>query len=764
MHSNCPSVLSAFSALKISRPANDGDMRNIRPLGKPSFKGLRRTPCFARNTGLDAIFSIEDFKTEALKLTSATIVKAGYNRVWGHRPTAPISRVPLEKSANERQSILHTPNLEPITAFSPPPHPAAAPILTCLPSPKSNQLGSKLLKPESSALVDPLHASGSLVLSFSLQNAVEEQSAVAPIVTHLPSPQTSQPERERLTPADLQHPSGSRFLSFSLQKAAAIPCLTPLPSIKASQMEFGTNIVTLEQDIISFPYASSFNTTQKQFAIKAKLLHPPSGSRFLQSSPQEVPSQRQLEQGIIPHLLPQLTAAQSPASPLSPMALDFTFGSFAAEGWESPHRNVGLDLFAAEQSSYLSNFLPNTFPPAQSLLFLCPPSPPPPKRINFKPFSPEEDTVSLPPSPETASNRLDITFPFRGLDDKFPVNTLPSLLLAPTQGDFPVSVCDPNQNFQHHTVPYTPLPPTQDFIAPSPLPLALLLSPWPAAPPPSNELNIKIAGLHGYLNAENYKPQVTHFLLSRGNQVENSLIVVWQLSHVDNGGARGIMSLKALFTQLDEKVLDSERTALSSFSKLSITVPDLVKDITPYNDLLQPVEEDDSIDLVNAVDLLEFAWNGDFVVFASKFKNLSFVTLTVLNVKNSDISIEDAVTLLHSCPDLQTASLGTIRSEEDSDAVTSLKYSGVERKALPNLTRLVLESDIALHPLIRRIHWARRVTLTLTLKKEGSADIHKLPLPWRLFSNIELNCHLTPQELSKVKKVFPPITYHEMGI
>ena len=225
-----------------------------------------------------------------------------------------------------------------------------------------------------------------------------------------------------------------------------------------------------------------------------------------------------------------------------------------------------------------------------------------------------------------------------------------------------------------------------------------------------------------------------------------------------------MMSLKALFTQLDEKVLDSERTALSSFSKLSITVPDLVKDITPYNDLLQPVEEDDSIDLVNAVDLLEFAWNGDFVVFASKFKNLSFVTLTILNVKSSDISIEDAVTLLHSCPELQTASLGTIRSEEDSDAVTSLKYSGVEQKALPHLTCLVLESDVALHPLIRRICWGTRVSLSLTLKKEGSADIHKLPLPWRVFSDIELNCHLTPQELSEVKKVFPPITYHEMGI
>lgn len=259
----------------------------------------------------------------------------------------------------------------------------------------------------------------------------------------------------------------------------------------------------------------------------------------------------------------------------------------------------------------------------------------------------------------------------------------------------------------------------------------------------------------------NYRPRVAHFLLSRANEVANSLVVVWQPSHVDNGGAKGLMSLKALFTQLDEKVLNSKRTALSSFSKFSITIPDLIKDITPYNDLLKPVKEDDGIDLSNAVDLLEFSWQGDFVIFATKFKSLSFTTLAVLDLKSSHISIEDTVALLHSCPDLRSASLGTIQYEEDCEAVFLFKPCHMKQIALPKLSRLTLESNVALHPLIRRILWSTEVSLTLTLSKQATDKIHRLPLPWDLFSNIELNCHLTAQELFNLKKVFPAVKYYD---
>ena len=260
----------------------------------------------------------------------------------------------------------------------------------------------------------------------------------------------------------------------------------------------------------------------------------------------------------------------------------------------------------------------------------------------------------------------------------------------------------------------------------SPLPIVMSFSPGPLAGPPPPELVIKIAGPEGYLNADHHRSQITHFLSSRATEFSNSLVIIWQLSHIDGGGRKGLNSLKTLFAQLDEKVLDSDRTSLSKFTKLSITIPDQVKDVAPYNNLPQPIEEDDRIDLANAMDLHEFAWHGDFVIFATKFKNLSLVTLTSLNIKTSNIRIEDAITLLHSCLVLQKVSLGTIRSEEDSDTFISMRSSGhggVERKALPNLTFLALESDVALHPLIRRFCWTTQVSLSLTLRKQGTTSL-----------------------------------------
>ena len=324
--------------------------------------------------------------------------------------------------------------------------------------------------------------------------------------------------------------------------------------------------------------------------------------------------------------------------------------------------------YSSSLSSLLFDFLPNAVSPSQSLLFLPP-------------------TPLLPPAPELKpdSNQSDTTYPVRTPDHDS--NTTLSL---------------------------------------SPLPISLSLEFPPLASPPPPELVIKIAGPKGYLNGDHHKSQITKFLSSRlgATEVANSLVVIWQLSQIDTGCTTGLTSLKALFAQLDEKVLDSDRTALSWFSKISLTIPDQVKDVAPN----RPVQDDDSIDLANAMNVHEFTWHGDFVIFASKVKNLQFVTLTRLNIKSSDISIKDAITILHSCPGLQTLSLGTIRSEEDSDAIMSesLKtVGGVERrKALPsNLTYLALESDVALHPLIRRFWWTTQVSLSLTLRKQGTSSL-----------------------------------------
>jgi hypothetical protein len=625
MHLDLTWIFSIFKVPKISRAVSGSDARNLRRASGNYFRlgQLWRAPCYYdRNvkSRLDATFSIPDLRTaEALASTSASIVKAGLNKVW---------RTNLESKATSR----------------PPEHGSQAPsVPSKKPCPKARQHGRI------------------------------PQPITAPILTHLPFPQSGQLERrEPYISADPQHPSGSRF--FSLQKS-----------------------VNKESD-------------------SEQIVRPPSPNLKTSRAFSSV--------------------SQPAAVPLRNRIPIVSFGSSATKGSKSTERNIGLDLFTAGQYPFYSSsvsslrvtlfdFLPNTASPSQSLLFR-PPSPPPKRKLII---NPEEDagTVPLPPAPEPLatweSNQFGTTTcPVRSLasasDHELPINTLPSpsLLTGNVRSLVPVDILNPKS--QDHTVPCSPLFPTQssNTLSLSPLPIALT----PLAAPPPPELVIKIANPEGYyLNADYHKSQIKHFLISRATEVANSLVVIWQLSHIDSGGRRGLMSLKNLFAQLDEKVLDSDSTALSRFSQLSITIPDRVTG----KDLPQPVKEDDSIDLANAMDLHEFAWHGDFVIFASKFKNISFVTLTSLNIKSSSISIEDAITLLHSCSNLQTVSLGTIRSEKDSDAIMSLKSSsGVERKALPNLTLLALESDVALHPLIRRFCWTAQVSLSLTLRKQGTAS------------------------------------------
>jgi hypothetical protein len=167
MHLNLSWIFSIFKVPRISRAVSGSDARNIRLRGN-YFKHWT-TPCYYDRhlkSGRDVTFSIQDLKTEALSSTSASIVKAGLDKVW--RTKSKVSSVPLQND-NEKQpeqGIIHTLD--------------AQPAPTCFPCPKSNQ-----------------H------------------------VSHLP--QTGQPEREPYIPAGPQHPSGSRFLSFSFQKTVNKP-------------------------------------------------------------------------------------------------------------------------------------------------------------------------------------------------------------------------------------------------------------------------------------------------------------------------------------------------------------------------------------------------------------------------------------------------------------------------------------------------------------------------------------------------------------
>ncbi|KAF8814472.1 hypothetical protein BYT27DRAFT_7238835 [Phlegmacium glaucopus] len=343
------------------------------------------------------------------------------------------------------------------------------------------------------------------------------------------------------------------------------------------------------------------------------------------------------------------------------------------------------------------------------------------RRFSFKPFSPEEDTISLPPSRD----------PIWSLDHDFSVNTGSSLLLSPI-------FLDLSQPFECR------LPVQAETLA-----------------PPSNQLEITIAVPEGHFNTDDCMNRVARFLFARAGQVENSLVVVWQESYVDSAGTEGFNSLKTLFVHLDKVMLNSSRTALSRFSRLAITIPDFVKPVTSCYGLGQ-CGEDDSIDLANASGLSEFSWHGDFNIFAKNFRNFPCANLIVLDVTSSHISLDDAVTLLHSFPELKEVNIGTIQDNNTSNGVL-FKPSSIYRKELSNVTRLSLDSVVALHSLLARVIWTPQIDLAFTLRGNATLNVFTFPLPWNMFSDITFNCHLTQQNLSRLKNLCPRVNYNDIG-
>ncbi|KAF8815108.1 hypothetical protein BYT27DRAFT_7334103 [Phlegmacium glaucopus] len=394
----------------------------------------------------------------------------------------------------------------------------------------------------------------------------------------------------------------------------------------------------------------------------------------------------------------------------------------------STEPNSGINPLSLAMVSS-SRVAQNQYSHQQSTPFV--PSPKQAKRkLSFRPFSPEEDTISLPPS---QSNYLGIADSIWSLDHDFSVNTGSSLLLSPIFLGLPQ--------------PFEVRPSVQ----------AGTLA------PPSNQLKITITVPEGYFNADDCRDRVARFLFARAGQLENSLVVVWQESFVDSAGTEGFNFLKTLFVHLDKAMLNSSRTALSSFSRLAITIPDCVKPVTSCYGLGQ-CGEDDGIDLANASGLLEFSWHGDFNIFAKNFINFPCANLTVLDVTSSHISLDDAATLLHSFPELEEISIGTIQDNNTGDGVL-FKPSSIYQKALPNVARLSLDSVVALHSLLARVAWTPGppVELSFTLRENAILDVMDFPLPWQMFSDITFNCHFTQQDLSQLRDLFPRVKYNDIG-
>ncbi|KAF8885886.1 hypothetical protein CPB84DRAFT_1964659 [Gymnopilus junonius] len=256
-----------------------------------------------------------------------------------------------------------------------------------------------------------------------------------------------------------------------------------------------------------------------------------------------------------------------------------------------------------------------------------------------------------------------------------------------------------------------------------------------------NELNITIGGSSGFLSWDHIA-QTTDmfgFFQERANASTNCLSVDWRDCVVDQTGARGLTTLKLLFRYLNKPFsfrsqdAASVRYPISTISKLSIKVPEVVKELAPINFIGQHTEEDDSISLKDARHVRDISFSGEFGVFAMKFSNIPFTSLTILSLTECLISVNDAVALAHACPELETLTLETIVPSRETDLGDLLGPSTTRRVDFSNLKSLKIRCTDGHRQFVNRMGLTGLKYLILHLDNErvhNTPDFLNSTIPW----------------------------------
>lgn len=276
----------------------------------------------------------------------------------------------------------------------------------------------------------------------------------------------------------------------------------------------------------------------------------------------------------------------------------------------------------------------------------------------------------------------------------------------------------------------------------------------------SNALDVKIGGRGHYLNWNNIKPSIDRFLAHVCE--DSSLNVDWGDSCADLDGMFGRIALKSLFHYLHEPRPLYQYRPISFFKRIAISVPTTVKHVKSCDLLGRPTFLDDSIQLYGAIHLEEFSWAGDFVIFATKVKGISLLNLTSLEMSGCVISVEDAISLLNSSPNLQRVSIGTIHMAEDCGHDDLLENCELPNIILPGLREMKLTSKAKLFPMLERVACRKLERLQLVLIGDHTGDAYRNIS--RLFPHrdLELNIQgiLEEEEIVSLRSAFPLMTYN----
>ncbi|KAJ3511976.1 hypothetical protein NLJ89_g3790 [Agrocybe chaxingu] len=296
---------------------------------------------------------------------------------------------------------------------------------------------------------------------------------------------------------------------------------------------------------------------------------------------------------------------------------------------------------------------------------------------------------------------------------------------------FVLSPRSPRDTTRYHGSAYTePLSPSLIPSAPlmmnnKPLPETSLesLEFYPEPQPPTPELAICVSDPMDPQDMDLIRAEVAHFIQTKTKRANNTLTFTW----TKGNNLRGRIIFQKLFEKLNRTLRVDRRKIrlLEAFERMTFTMPEKVKDLELWDvSFDDDTPTTDLIDFANATNLREFTWMGDFSLLASKCIRIPFRNLHTLKIFGSFMSVEDAVSILYSSPNLVCAGLGdiddTASSRRRNGIIQTSKQTEVQFRRLQHLT---ISTKEPIDRILGGICWKTLDSLTLALDARGIVGV-----------------------------------------
>ncbi|CAA7266791.1 unnamed protein product [Cyclocybe aegerita] len=238
-------------------------------------------------------------------------------------------------------------------------------------------------------------------------------------------------------------------------------------------------------------------------------------------------------------------------------------------------------------------------------------------------------------------------------------------------------------------------------------------------PPPPPELAIHVSDPMGPQDMDLIRAEVAHFIQTKSKRVNNTLTFAW----TKGKNLRGRIIFQKLFEKLNRTFRVDRRTIrpLESFERMTFTIPEKVEDLEPWDvSFDDDTTTTDCIDFSNATNLREFIWVGNFSLLAYKCIGIPFHNLHTLKIIGLSMSVDDAISILHSSPNLVCAELGNVDDAASRRINPStLKASAQTRVQFEQLRNLTIFTKESIDRILGKVYWTTLDNLTLALDGRG---------------------------------------------